>query len=168
MRPPSPWLALPGPEPPGRPPAAVGGRRQGTRGTPPLPPPSTWADGGRPERRRPRTPPGGPLHPGRGHHSRGKRSRAPSAPSRPPAHSRIARCRPATERQYPAMRKRSGRHWCQPGESGGADRTEDTSSPLPPATLTHPRPTGPRWAPTTARQPRLHMYTPGGCVGDKG
>ena len=32
---------------------------------PPLPPPGPLAAGGRPERRRPRTPLGGPLHPGR-------------------------------------------------------------------------------------------------------
>ena len=43
-----------------------GGRRQGTRRHPPPPPPSPRADGGRPERQRPRTPQGAALHPGGG------------------------------------------------------------------------------------------------------
>ena len=70
--------------------------------TPPLSPPpspSPWAAGGRPERRRPRTLPEGPLHPGDGRHSRSERSRAPSAPSQPPSHCCIARCRPAALHQ---------------------------------------------------------------------
>ena len=101
-------------------------------------------------------------------HSRGKRSRAPSAPGRPPAQSHITRCRPATERRHPGMRTRSGPLLCQPGEDGGADRGEETSPPPLPATLTHRRPTGPRPAPTTARLPRLHVYTPGGAPETKG
>ena len=40
--------------------------------------------------------------------------------------------------------------------------------PPPLATLTNRRPTGPRPAPTAARQPRLHMYTPGGAPETKG
>ena len=179
MRPPQSAAGHPGPEPPGRPPAAVGGRPQGTRGglrgTPPppqpspslSPPPSPWAAGGQPERQRPRTPPGGRLHPGGGRHSRGEPSRAPSAPDRPPAHSRIIRCRPGTEQRHPGMRKRSGPLWCQPGKGGGADRGEETSPPSP-ATMTHRRPTGLRLAPTTARQPRLNVYAPGRCAGEEG
>ena len=93
--PPQSAVGTPGPETPGRPPAAVGGRRQGTKGgtagnppspphlTPPLPPPPAR---GQPE---------GPLHPGAGRHDRGERSRAPSAPGRPPAHSRVTCGRPA-------------------------------------------------------------------------
>ena len=79
----------PGPEPRGRPPATTGGRRQGTRGglrgtPPPLPPPGPRMAGGRPGRRRPRSPPKGAGRPGGGRHSRGERSRAPSAPNQPP------------------------------------------------------------------------------------
>ena len=73
----------------------------------------------------PAPPPGGPLHPGRGQHSRGKRSRAPSAPGRPPAQSRITRCRPATERQsrkaqtrWPTLVPAWGRRGSGPGGGG--------------------------------------------------
>ena len=86
---------------------------------PPPPPPSPWAAGSRPERLRPCTPPEGPLHPGVGRHSRGERSRAPSAPGRPPAHSRTARCRPA------ALRQRRG-----PQQHGGARESADEAARL--------------------------------------
>ena len=59
MRPPRQQLA-PGAGPPGRPPSAVRGWGQGTKGPPPLPSPSPSgprADGGRLKRRRPCTPP---------------------------------------------------------------------------------------------------------------
>ena len=151
------------------PPCGRRGAASGDQGTPPSPPsPSPWADGGRPERRWPRTPLGGALHPGGGHHSRGKCSRAPSAPGRPPAHSRITRCRPATERRDPGMR--TNRPTLVPARAtrGSALGRGDLSPPPPPATLTHQRPTGPRPAPTAARQPRLHVYTPGGRAGDEG
>ena len=66
MRPPSRGLAPQGqnhqaapPQPSGR-----GVRGLGDPPSPAPPRPSLWADRGPPERRQPRTPPGGPLHPG--------------------------------------------------------------------------------------------------------
>ena len=109
MRPPLSAAGPPGPEPPGRPPATAAGRRQGTsgglRGTPPPSPPLSPprpADGRRPAREAaaPHSPPRGPRHPGGGRHSRGERSRAPSAPGRLPNHSRSARCQPAALRLH--------------------------------------------------------------------
>ena len=165
MRPPRSAAGPPGPELPGRP-------------LPPTPPPSPWAAGGRPERRRPRTPPGGQLHPSEGRHSRSERSRAPSASRRPPAHSCITRCRPAALRRGLGPQPNGGIQVCADEAAGLGARLgkagEQTVArrPLfhPPqlATLTHRRPTGPRLAPTTARQPRLNVYAQGGCAGEEG
>ena len=65
-----------------------------------------------------------------------------------------------------AGRRRSSPPWCPPGEGGGTDRGKETTPP--PARLTHRRPTRPRPAPRAARQPRLNVYTQGGCAGEKG
>ena len=78
LRPPSRWLApgardRHGAPPPGRQEAAPGDQR-----APPTPPPSSHsADGGRPKKRLPRTPPEEAAAPGvRGHHGRGRRPHA--------------------------------------------------------------------------------------------
>ena len=147
MRPPIRRLAPQGQNHQAAPPQTSGGGVRGP-GDPPFSPPPPKPIGGRTSAGETEAlhPPERAAAPGGGHHSRGKRSRAPSAPGRPPAHSRITRCRPATERRHPGMRKQSGPLWCQPGEGGGADRGEGTTSP-PPATLTNRRPAGPRLAP---------------------
>ena len=132
--PPQSAAGSPGPEPPSQPPAAIGGctlPSPGGQGSdsgeppspptffpPPPPPPSPWAARSWSERRRPRSPPEGRLHPGEGRHSRGERSRAPSAPGWLPAHSRIARCRPA------ALRRRRG-----PQQIGGRPGMRRRGSP---------------------------------------
>ena len=105
MRPPGRRLAPQGQNHAAVPQRPSGGGIRGP-GDPPSPPPPPGPSAGRGclERQRPRIPPGGPLHPGGGHHSRGERSRAPSAPGRPPAHSHITRCQPATDRRQPGMR----------------------------------------------------------------
>ena len=132
MRPPSRRLAPQGQNHQAAPPRPSGSGVRGP-GDPPLPPPPQPMGGRRPagETAAPR-PPGGAAAPGGGHHSRGKHSRAPSAPGGPPAHSRITRCRPATERRHPGMRKRSGPLCGQPGEGRGANQGEEISSPPPP------------------------------------
>ena len=118
-----------GPEPPGRPPAAVGDRRQGTR-LPAPPGPRAARDG--PEGQRPRTLPGGPLHPGGGHPGRGKHSRAPSAPVGPPAHSRITRYRPTTERRTQEGANRAPHSEAGLGEAGARIRARRSLPPQPP------------------------------------
>ena len=73
-----------------------------------------------------------PQAPRRGPYTRGgERSRVPSGPSRPPAHSHITRCRLAKDWRHRGMRTRSGPPWCQPEEGGGADRGKE-ASPFPP------------------------------------
>ena len=53
------------------------------------------------------------------------------------------------------------------GKAGARTRAR-RSLPPPPAALTHWQPTGPRLAPTAARQPPQHEYTPRAPAGDKG
>ena len=82
--------------------AAPGDQKGGCKEPPsipsPPPPPGPRTAGGRPGRWRPHTPPRGPPHQGGGRHSRGGRSRAPSAPTRPPTRFCSARCRLAALR----------------------------------------------------------------------
>ena len=85
---------------------AAPGDGGGTAENPPSPAPLSPprpVDGWRPAREAaaPQPPREGRSTRGGGRHSRGERSRAPSAPSRPHTHSRSARCRPA------ALRRRS-------------------------------------------------------------
>ena len=112
-------------------------------------------------------PPGGALHPGGGHRSCSKRSRARKRPqwtarTHPqyplPTDNGTAAPRKAQTKR-PTLRPAWGRQGRGPGRG-------DLSPP--PATLARWRPTGPCPAPTAARQPRLHVYTPGGRAGDRG
>ena len=170
--PPGPTAGPPGPEPPARPPAAVGGRRQGSRPPPPLPTP-------RPKgRRRPAGETAAPHPPGG--------AAAPRAGTWRPRQARLRAKRPLwtarTLRHYPlptdngtaaprnAQTERPTLRpaWGRQGRGPGQGDHSPPSLPPPPATLTHWRPTGPRLTPTAARQPRLHEYTPGGSTGDKG
>ena len=139
------------------PPRPSGGGVRGP-GDPPLsPPPSRWGDGGRPEKQRPCSPRGGRCTRGGGHRSRWTARTLPHYPLLT-GNGTAALWRAQTKR--PTLRPAWGRRRSGPGRGD--------LPPPPPATLTHWRPTGPRLAPKAARQPRLHLYTPGGRAGDKG
>ena len=171
MRPPQRTAGPPRPEPPGRPPAAVRGRRQGTRAPYPLPlPPDPRADGGRLGRQQPCTPRG---------------VRCTQRVDTAAAASVAARQAPPVARLHPPALPATGQQrnsGTQEGANGAAHseaglgkagartraRTSLPPSLPPPATVTHWRPTGPRPTPTAAWQPPQHGYTPGGRPGDKG
>ena len=149
----------------GRPPAAVRGRRQGTRGPPPLPLPL------RPKSERTQTgETAAPHPPGEAAAPRGGARRTRQAP---PVNCLHAPALPATDRRRTSGTQ-DGANGAAPSEAGlgkaGARTRARRSlpSPPPPAALTHWRPTGPRLTPTAARQPPQHEYTPGGRAGDKG
>ena len=114
--------------------------RQDQPPPPSAPPPGSRADGGRPERQRPRTPRGGRCTQGGGGAPRlGQAQPRAKRPGGPPAYSRITRYRPTTERRHPGRRKRSGRLRGRPGEGGGADQGEEiTPPPLSPPRHTDP------------------------------
>ena len=142
--PPSP-LPLP---PPLLPPQPVGGRR---------PARETAA----------RTPRGGPLHPGEGRHRRGERSRAPSAPGRPPAHSRITRCRPGALHRRRGPQRTGGAQECahEAARLGArlgkaVEQTVATRPLRPPRPHTDP-PAADRTAPGAHDRPATRVY-PGG------
>ena len=118
MRPPPSTACPPGPGPPGRPSAAAGERRKGTREglrgappscpsplLPPLSPPGPRTAGGRPRRWRPRSPPagpgGGPPRPGGPQHRGGDATAAASTAVRgvPPVGRRPTPAVPAAGRQ---------------------------------------------------------------------
>ena len=142
------------------PPRPSGGGARGPGGDcgePPLPPTPPQARG-RPEPAGETAasypPGGGALHLGGGRHSRGERSRAPSAPGRPPANSCITRCRQA------ALCRRRG-----PQRNGGTQEGADEAARLG-ARL------GKAGKQTVARRrlppPRPNVYTQGGCTGEEG
>ena len=139
------------------PPSAVTRLRQGTRWPPPLPPPShsgPRADGGRPKKRRPRTPSEeAPASGVRGHHGRGRSPHALPAAGR-------RRTGSAQDGANGAALSEAG-----PGKTGARTRAGGFPPP-PPAALTHWRLTRPRQTPAAARQPPRHEYTPGGHAGD--
>ena len=130
---------------------AAPGNQGGTEGNPPStptvpplsapPPPRPQAAGGRPEGRRPRTPPERAAAPRGGRHSIGERSRPPSAPSQPPTHSRITRCQLAALRRRCGPRQNGGTEECadeaarlgaHPGKAGGGrPRQRELPPPLP-------------------------------------
>ena len=145
------------------PPLGRQGTAPGDQRAPPTPPPPSpsgpRADGGRPKKRRPRTPPKEVAAPG----VRGA-PRPRQAPARP------ARCRPTADWRRPGWSKWSGSFRGRPGEDGGANQGGGVPppSPPPPAALTYWRPTGPCPTPVAARQPPRHEYTPGGHAGDNG
>ena len=173
--------------PPCGPRGAVPDDQGGTAGNrpsppPPLPPPSPpppahgWPGAGRrdgspaPPRGGRGTQGGGTPQP-QGAQPRAKRSQstAHSLPHYPlPTGGTAPAPCAATERRQPGMRRQSGPHWSRPGKGGGADhaRRPPLAPPLP-ATPTHRRPTRPRLAPTATRQPRLNVYTQGGCAGEE-
>ena len=151
-------------------------------GEPPLPPtppppPSPWAAGGRLEKRRPRTPLGGPLHPGGQRHSRAERGRAQSAPGRPPAHSRITCCRPAALRRRRGPQRNGGTQECADEAArlgarlGKAGEQTVARRPLPAPTgrNTDP-PAANRAAPGAHDRPatRAKRVYPRGCTGEEG
>ena len=168
MRPPGRRLAPRGRNRQAAPPRPSGGGARGPGGDcgepppQPLPPhPRPWAAGGRLERRQPRTPPGGPLHPGEGRHSRGERSCAPSAPGRPPAHSRITRCWLVALRRRRGPQRNGGNQECADEAARLGDRLGKAGEqtvvrrplPPPPAKLTHQRLTGLRLRPRPPGNP---------------
>ena len=154
--PPQSTAGPPGPEPPGRPPAAVGGRHQGTSGPPTLPPP--------------------PAH---GRTEVGARDSGPVAPrgGRGTRGEDIAAAASAAARQAPPVDPRTLPHYPlptgngraapreaqtkRPGEGGGADRGDE----IPPPLLPH-RPTGGRpgraWRPRPLRNPDCTCMPQGG------
>ena len=178
MRPPSQRLTPRDRDRQAAPPRPSGGGARGPGGDSgepsspsPPPPPSPWVAGGRPERRQPRTPLSGPLHPGEGRHSRGECSHAPSAPGRPPAHSRIARCRPAALRRRRGTQQHGGAQECadeaarldaRPGKAG-----EQAVARKPPPPRTNPLAAD--WtAPGAHDRPATRVYLGGARRGRRG
>ena len=161
MRPPSRWLA-PGAGtamPP--PPRTSGGGARGREGPPHSPPPPLHsgprADGGRPKKGQPRTPPEEAAAPGVwGHHGQaGARTPCPLPADGGPAAPRTAQA----ERPYQRPARERWGH--EPGRGGSPPLP-----PPPPGALTRRWPTGPRPTPAAARQPPWHEYTPEGHAGD--
>ena len=131
------------------------GAAPGDQRPPPTPPPPSpsgpRADGGRPKRRRPRTPPEEAAAPGvRGHCVRGKR---PHAPTLPAADRR--RTGTAQDGANGAAPSAAGL-----GKAGSRTRAGGLPPPPPPPCRTDPL--------AADRQPPRHEYTLGGHAGDNG
>ena len=139
------------------------GAAPGDQSPPLLPPPSPSgprADGGRPKRQRPRTPPEEAATPG----VRG----APRPRQAPQVNHPHGPARPAADRRRTggAQDSANGAAPTEAGLGNAGARTRAAGFPpslSPPAALTHWRPTGPRPAPEAAWQPPRHEYTPGGA-----
>ena len=151
-----------------------GGARgpEGTRGTPlspaTLPPPLPLRPPARrrPEGRRAAAPRGGTPQQRRAQ-LRAKRPQlaAHSLPHYPlPTSGSAPTPWAAAERRHPGVLRRSSLPRCPRGEGGGG-RPRQRDLPPAPATLTRRRPTKQHPGPTAARQPRLNVYTQGGCPG---
>ena len=150
MRPPSRRLAPRGGNRQAAPPRPSGGGARGPEGPPlPAPPPSgPRADGGGPERERPRTPPGEAAAPGGG--------RAPRPRQAPPLNRPHASALPVTDRQRTGGAQ-DGANGAAPAEDGLAKagaRTKARRSllPSPPPPPPPHRPIGRR--PDRTRRPR--------------
>ena len=163
MRPPSQRLAPQGQNHQAAPQRPLGGGIRGP-GDPALsPPPSPWADGGWPERRRPRTPPGGPLHPGGG----GGTTAAASAAARqaPPVDGLLTPALPAADRQQNGGTQECANEAAHSGAGlGKAGEPNRARTPLPPP----PRHTDPPAADRAAPGAHGRPATPTACVYPRG
>ena len=144
----------PGPKPPGHPPAAVGGRCQGTRrglrGTPPppapspppLPPPPRPVGGAvapRPPERAAAPKGGTPQQRRAQPHAKRPQSAAHALPHYPLSTSGSAPTPwAAAERRHPGVSRRSGPPRCPPGEGGREQTAAKRLLPPPPACHTDP------------------------------